>query len=66
MNELINELDLIHVFIEKDYTRIEIPNVEVVTQKAALINGKWIPKSQLRTDMDGNLYVTNWLYGKLF
>lgn len=47
------------------------PLVEDLTEKAALMASDdfgegvdWVPKSQLRIDPEGNIYLANWLYEK--
>jgi len=35
------------------------------TEKGVRINGEWYPISHLATDPDGNLYVSEWLYGRI-
>jgi len=39
--------------------------VETVTPKSALIDARWIPKSQMRVDSDDNIHITLWMYDKL-
>jgi len=64
--ELINELDVIDQFDLENFTELKVGfAVGAITPKAALISGDWFPKSQLRTDPDGNLWVSNWLYNKI-
>ena len=76
MKELIDEID---VLMPSDEIRFEkLPAlslfktamIEDTTEKAALIsygddiNTKWFPKSQLRSDFEGNLYLSSWMYAK--
>jgi len=65
-NELLESLDLVSRFDIEDYEKIGRPKVKAMTEKAVLLNDIWIPKSQLRTDTHGNLYLARWLYEKTF
>lgn len=57
---------------EEEFQELEYDEIEAVSyqgddeQGAALIDGNWIPKSQLRSDSEGGLYISVWLYAKLF
>ena len=47
------------------YQVIEDPVVEALTDKAALVNGQWVPLSTLRTNGE-DLYITQSMYAKKF
>jgi len=48
------------------YIRLSDPDIGSLTQKAALINGNWVPKSQMKCDFERDIYLASWLYNKLF
>lgn len=71
LENLLNELSPYSEYDRDSYRRLEFEKIEVVTKKgrdggAALIDGRWIPKSQLKCGVDGELYVSNWFYDKNF
>ena len=47
---------------EPDFTQIDFDEINGETERALKVNGEWLPKSQLRQDMEGNLYLAHWLY----
>ena len=64
--KLLDALAVYSDFDKEDYKRIRYTTIEALTQKATLIDEQWIPLSQMKCDVDGNLYVTNWMHNKLF
>jgi len=69
---LLDDLDVLDEFIKDDYQKLTFKEIEAVShpgkndEGAALIDGRWIPKSQMRCDFDKNIYVSNWFfYAKL-
>lgn len=61
-------LDVLNVYSDYDketHSKLKFSIVDAVTKKAALIDGEWVPLSQMKCDVDGNLYVANWLWEKL-
>ncbi|KKN53484.1 hypothetical protein LCGC14_0601810 [marine sediment metagenome] len=74
--ELVADLFMLSGHDEGNYTTLpilssfSIPAVEDVTEKAALISFEhgsiWIPKSQMRINPEGVIYLANWLYEKHF
>jgi len=36
------------------------------SEKAIMLDGKWVPKSQLRLDADYKLWMSTWWYDKKF
>jgi len=65
LKTLLDDLTVIDQFTKDDYQRLHYMKIITVTEKATLIDDRWIPKSQMATDVDGNLYVTHWMYDKL-
>ena len=63
--KLIDELDVLDQYTKDDFQLLDYDDVEMVTDKAVLIDGVWVPKSQMRTDPDGELYVIHWLFSKV-
>lgn len=62
--EALDSLDVITELDREDYTEIQKEvEIENHTKKAILINGKWYPKSQMRTDFEYGIYIKNWLMG---
>jgi hypothetical protein len=63
---LCDELPFITEFDRNEFGEFgpEELEIEAITEKAALINSYWIPKSQMRTDED-NLYIAGWLCDKV-
>ena len=59
-----DDIDIISELDKGDFVMLENPNLQFAKGKALLIDGHWVPKSQVRCDFDGNLYVADWLYGK--
>jgi len=70
LKDLLNDLDVLSEYDKENYQQLFYKKIEMVSKKgtsegAALIDGQWIPKSQMRCDFDKNLYVTLWMYSKL-
>jgi hypothetical protein len=65
--KLLEDLDVLTEFDKNDFEHFSEPEPEftAVTLNAVLYYGRWIPKSQMRCDFDGNLYIANWLAMKL-
>ena len=65
LNFLLNNLPFIDEFIRADYSELAEPKIDGITEKGALVNNIWLPRSQMRTD--GNvIYVKHWLYDRSF
>ena len=74
--ELLADLFILSMHDKGDYTKLpclhpfSVPAVEDLTEKAALISfdhdSLWLPKSQMRIDPEGNIYLANWLFEKHF
>ena len=65
LNFLLNNLPFIDEFIRADYSELTEPKINGITEKAALVNNIWLPRSQMRTDGDV-IYVKNWIYDRSF
>ena len=70
IDKLIDDLNVISEYDKENYQKLHYMKIEQVSKPgtdegAALIDGRWIPKSQMLCDFDNNLYVANWLYAKL-
>jgi len=65
--KLFDSLDVVSTFDLRDglFSPFDYNTIQAVTEKAALIDGKWIPKSQLRTDPEGTLYISDWFLSTL-
>lgn len=63
---LLDQLDVITEMDRGDYVCLDDRPVEQVWKKAALIGGVNVPKSLMRCDFDGNIFVIDWFYGKEF
>lgn len=66
IDDIIDELDVLHDLQKEDYQELLYEDIQYESGGAVLIDGKWMPKSQLRCDFDKNLYISRWLYAKLF
>ncbi len=64
MTAIPDDIDVINSLEKEQFVRLEAPEVGYDTPGALKVDNRWIPKSQLRQDFDGNLYVADWLYGK--
>ncbi len=69
LNKLLQNLDVLSDFDRETYDSLEYETIEKVSRigsscGAALIDGNWLPKSQLRCDRRGNLYIAKWLKTK--
>lgn len=67
---LLDDIDVLDEYVKQDFQRLYYTTIEAVSKQgtpdgAALIDGRWIPKSQLRCDFDKHLYVSHWMYSKL-
>jgi len=70
LDKLSNDLDVISEYDKENYQRLHYTKIEAISKQgtdegAALIDGRWIPKSQMKCDFEGNIYVTLWMYSKL-
>ncbi len=70
LDNLLNDLDVLTELDKENYQKLHYTKIEAISKKgeydgAALIDGKWIPKSQMKCDFDKNIYVTSWMYSKL-
>ena len=71
IDKLLNDIDVLSEFDREYYQRLHYIKIEAISQQgndegAALIDNRWIPKSQLRSDFDKNIYVSLWYYGRYF
>jgi len=66
IKQLIDKLDVFTEYDRDDYTEIEVDEVEALTDKGVKLFGTWFGLSTLRTDMDGGLFIENWLYDRYF
>lgn len=70
IDKLINDLDVLNEYDKENYQQLHYMKIEAVSKQgsdegAALIDGRWIPKSQMKCDFDKNIYLTLWMYSKL-
>ena len=64
-DEFISKLEPINEKAASGYTLISFDfDIQHMTDKAILVDGEWLPLSQMRVGRDGNLYMKNWLYDK--
>jgi len=71
VDEVIEDLEEKNYVIEKqdmgDYKLLEAPVFEHQTEKAVLAEHDiWIPKSIMRVDQNGNIYLKNWFWEKTY
>lgn len=66
LTKLTDALEVFSDYDKNDFTLLKYGKIEVVTPKAALIDGVWYPKSQMKVDTDNGLWLSNWLYEKNF
>jgi len=62
--DLLSMLDVIFPFDRDEYIKLHIETISAITEKAAMIDDKWIPVSLLRCDEKGEVYVAHWFYCK--
>ena len=65
VDELFDTLDVYSEYDRERYQKIEYRKIETATPKAALLDGKWIPKSQMKCGTSDEIYVSNWMFDKL-
>lgn len=65
IDTLLNELKVIDEYNRKYYEKLHDPVVNKLTDRAALIDGVWYPKSQLACDPSDFLYVMKWFANQL-
>jgi len=70
LTDLLNDLDVISEYDKEDYQQLHFTKIEMISKKgtsegAALLDGRWVPKSQMKCDFDKNLFVTLWMYSTL-
>ncbi len=64
---LLDQLGVITEYDRANYVRLEADaEVRQISKRAAWVNGVWVPKSMMRCDFDGSLWVADWFYGKNF
>jgi hypothetical protein len=63
---LADELEVYSEYDRETFKKLEYEKIEVISPKAVLIDGNWFPKSQLKVDVDSNLYSAGWLYDKTY
>ena len=64
-NDFLNRLEPINERIEHEYTLLAFDfKIEAMTEKAVLVDGEWLPLSQMRVSRNGDVYMKNWLYDK--
>lgn len=66
LTKLADELEVYSDYNREGFRKLKYEKIEAVTPKAALIDGVWCPKSQMKVDTDNGLWLSNWLYGKNF
>ena len=71
LDKLLNDIDVLSEFDKENYQQLHYMKIEAISKQgtdegAALIDEQWIPKSQLRSDFDKNIYISLWYYGKYF
>lgn len=66
LTKLTDTLEVFSDYDKDDFTLLKYEKIEAVTPKAALIDGAWYPKSQMKVDTDNGLWLSNWLYEKNF
>lgn len=66
LTKLSDELEVFSDYDKNDFTLLKYEKIEIVTPKAALIDGVWCPKSQMKVDTDNGLWLSNWLYKENF
>ena len=66
-NNLMDILQRLDPYDRDDYTSLgEDFVVEQIAARAALIDGVWVPFSQMRRNEYGAVFVRTWLYEKEF
>ena len=48
------------------YKRLDYDLVERITPDGVMIDSRWLPKSEMRVDGNGVLYLAGWLHRKHF
>lgn len=66
LQRLLDSLDVFSEFDREDYQLLEVTGIGGSTENGIYINDVFLPFSQMRTDMEGNVYLANWLYAKEF
>ena len=72
IESLIKEVDFLMDSEASQFTVVEEPRVESISKRgkadegAALLNEKWIPKSQLRVNGDNELVCASWIHDQEF
>lgn len=66
LHKLLGSIEVLDDYTKDGYTQLNSVEIEAQTKKAVLIEGLWFPLSQLRCDVDGNVYLASWLYRKNF
>ena len=64
--DILDTLSVLTEFDKADYQELPYENIEGKTDKAVKFDGHWIPISQLRCDFEKNIYISVWLYTKIF
>lgn len=48
------------------YTVTQVSKPGNIAKGAAIVNGQWIPKSQMKCDFQGNIYIRGYVYSNKF
>lgn len=69
IDKLLDDLDVISQLDIDQYQRLEFEKIQAISKQgtpngAVKIDDIWYPKSQLRTDPDGNVWVSHWFLSK--
>lgn len=62
---LIQQLDMVMAG-DDYYKRLDYDLIERITPDGVMIDGHWLPKSEMRVDGNGVFYLAVWLYRKHF
>lgn len=66
LTDKLNDVEVLTEYDRDDFSNYNYTEINAVSKKAVMIDGEWLPKSQIRLDFDGNIYVANWLLNKKF
>lgn len=66
LKTLIFDLDVLSDVETEEYTEFKYDEIQEICDNYVVIDGIQLAKSQLKCDIDKNLYLINWLYNKYF
>ena len=66
VTEITPELDVLHDHNRDRFQLFSYEEIEGMSKDAICFDGRWIPKSQLRCDFASLIYISTWLYAKIF